>query len=318
MTAQHEFGLAGRGARDPGLGRVRTRALIFTFFTLAAAFGAGYLVLRYLEIQRQAKKEAQATTPVVVMTEGVTVGTALDEKKVHAIPFPSANVPEGSFRSVKDVIGRVVKSSHVRGEPIVEARLAQRGASEGLSAAIPQDMRAMGVRVTDVTGVAGFIKPGDKVDVIVVIGPKGERGGEKAISKQVLQNIKVLAVGAEVVTKNNKPIDVKVVTLLVTPDMAEKLTLMTLNGEVQLVLRGQSDDGVVETPGITAPGLLVGAKDLQPDKPTPEPQPIAVAVQPKTRVVYRTVKLKTQPEAPRGTQVEVIRGNTSEKKTYDD
>src|SRR5204863_2473417 len=111
MTAQHEFGLAGRSARDPGLGKVRTRALIFTFFTLAAAFGAGYLVLRYLELQRQAKKEAQATVPVVVMSEGASVGTALDEKKVRSIPFPAANVPEGSSRSVKDVIGRVLKSS---------------------------------------------------------------------------------------------------------------------------------------------------------------------------------------------------------------
>jgi pilus assembly protein CpaB len=154
-------------------------------------------------------------------------------------------------------------------EPVTDQRLAPEGSAAGLSAVIPEGYRAMTVKVDDVVGISGFIQPGTLVDVVVVIDPAEKNGEQGPISKIVLQNIKVLANGQNI----DKPKDdreansVKAVTLLVTPEQAEKLALASTEGKLQLVMRNSIDQDDEETRGVNKRTLLNG------DRATPQPEP---------------------------------------------
>ena len=148
------------------------------------------------------------------------------------VQFPKESTPDGAFDSPEKLAGRVAVTNIAAREPITETRLAPEGAAAGLSAMIPEGYRAMNVRVDDVVGISGFIMPGTLVDIVVVIEPPEEAGKQRRISKIVLQNIKVLANGANLdKPKNEKEAErVKTVTLQVTPDQAEKLALASSEG----------------------------------------------------------------------------------------
>jgi pilus assembly protein CpaB len=198
-------------------------------------------------------------------------------------------------------------------EPVTEARLAPEGTAGGLSAVIPEGYRAMTVKVDDVVGISGFIMPGTIVDVVVVINPEGI-GSADPISKVVLQSIKVLANGQNI----DQPDDqreansVKAVTLLVTPEQAEKLALAASEGKLQLMMRNSTDQGDEETKGINKRALLVG------DRAVPAPEPGSLkSEQPKQESKPRRVRAHTEvkpaaavpqtPEKPRSS-VEMIEG----------
>jgi pilus assembly protein CpaB len=228
--------------------------------------------------------------------------------------MPNGSVPQGAFRTAKDVIGRVAIIPIGVREPITTTKLAPEGTEGGLSAVIPQGYRAMTVKVDDVVGVSGFIMPGSFVDVVAIIVPPGQ-DQKGPISKIVLQSIKVLASGPKIDTPENQrtPSEVRAVTLQVTPDDAEKLVLAANEGKLQLVMRNYTDQDDANTRGANKNSLLTGeSAKPQPEPPsekTVEKKPVQSKPLPKhvNSVAVREEKI-APPPVPRKS-VELIEGS---------
>jgi pilus assembly protein CpaB len=205
----------------------------FAFYRLAGGSGGG----------ARAASERQ----VVVATRPLGVGSTLDRGSVKLRGMPESAFPSGAFSRLEDVLERPVISAIEADEPVVEARLAAKGSGMGLGPMIPPGMRAISVRVNDVVGVAGFVLPGMRVDVLVTGKPPN---GADTETQTVLQNITVLSAGQTMqADSRSQPIVVPVVTLLVSPAEAEALTLSNIEGHIQLVLRNSTDRTTVATRG---------------------------------------------------------------------
>ena len=189
---------------------------------------------------------------VVIASRDIDVGTRLTPDMMQLTDWPRASMPLGSFQDAKLLGSRVVKVNLVRGEPLLESKLAPEGATGGLSGVIAEGKRAITVRVNDVVGVAGFALPGNKVDILV--NTKDE--SEKPISKIVLEQILVLAVAQDLGRDETKAKVVNAVTLEVTPEQAEELDLARSVGTLSLVLRNQMDRSVGTTEGVRTQDLL--------------------------------------------------------------
>jgi pilus assembly protein CpaB len=200
---------------------------------------------------------------VIVASRDIDVGTRLTPDLLQSSDWPRATVPEGSFQDVNLLDTRVVKVNLVRGEPLLEAKLAPQGAAGGLSGVIAEGKRAITVKVNEIVGLAGFALPGNNVDILV--NAKDEN--DKPISKIVLERILVLAVGQDLGRDETKPKAVTAVTLEVTPQEAEKLDLARSIGTLSLVLRNQID----KSPGTTAG---VRTRDLLTLHSEPAPAPV--------------------------------------------
>jgi pilus assembly protein CpaB len=234
-----------------------TRAIVMLGVSLLIGLGASLMAAGWI----QAKGDSD-TSMVVVAGSDIELGSRISVPMLKAVKWPSGTVPEGSFSNVQDLNERVVKSSVLRGEPILEAKLAPVGTKGGLSAVIKEGNRAITVRVNDVIGVAGFALPGNYVDVVVSTQQDGASSGSndgKQISKIVLSHILVLAVAQEAGRDETRPKVVSAVTLEVTPSQAEKLDLARSVGTLSLVLRNQIDSQSVDTSGITKKQLLSGS-----------------------------------------------------------
>lgn len=181
-------------------------------------------------------------TIVIAKTE-IPIGARIIAEQLQVTQMPRDAAPEGAFTRIDEtLIGRVVMTKIRARAPITESLLAPIGSSASLSSVIPEGYRAMTVRVDDVVGTSGFIMPGALVDVVVMIEPANESQRER-VSKIVLQNIKVLAGGANLdKPKNEKDVErAKIVTLQVTPEQAEKLAVAASEGKLQLVMRNSVD-----------------------------------------------------------------------------
>jgi pilus assembly protein CpaB len=231
-------------------------------FGLLAAFS----VSRYLS---SAQAYSKNLSRVAVAKVAIPVGTKIIPEHVMVVPFPKESTPDGAFDAPDKLVGRVAVVNIAPREPITEARLAPEGTAGGLSAVIPEGYRAMTVKVDDVVGISGFIMPGTLVDIVVVINPDEGVGRKDPISKIVLQNIKVLANGKNIDQPENQrdANSVKAVTLLVTPEQAEKLALAASEGRLQLVMRNSIDQGDEQTTGMDKRRLLGGERAV----PAPEP-----------------------------------------------
>ena len=229
-------------------------------------FGAAVIIalittfIIYSSIQKRAgvrTKVVVETQPIAVSTIDLNWGTVVVKEMVKMQPYLKSSLPAGAFTNQGSVVGRVVISSIRAGEPFLQSRLAPQDIKTGGVAAVtPTKKRAVAVRVDKVIGVAGFIHPGNRVDVLVTLA--GGQAG-KPITKIVLENMLVLAVGPQVVTakgKEEKPAPVDVITLEVTPQEAEKLALAATQGRLQLALRGLTDTDRVFTEGTSIPTLL--------------------------------------------------------------
>jgi pilus assembly protein CpaB len=285
------------------------------FIVLVGALLFGLLaaasVSRYLS---SAQAYSKNLTKVAVAKVAIPVGTRIIAEQVMVVQFPKESTPDGAFDSPEKLAGRVAVTNIGPREPITEARLAPEGTAGGLSAVIPEGYRAMTVKVDDVVGISGFIMPDTLVDVVVVIDPEEKSGTQNPISKIVLQNIKVLANGQNI----DKPQDqreansVKAVTLLVTPEQAEKLALASSEGKLQLVMRNSIDQGDQQTPGINKRQLLGGERAVPAPEPgslkseRPEPKPAARRVRVPVEVTSAQVT-PSVPQAPRAS-VEMIEG----------
>ena len=197
---------------------------------------------------------AGETIELVVASAPIPIGTRLDASHVRLARWPSDVEPEGAIRATDAAIGNVVRTTIEKNQPVLQTQLIAGGAGL-LPLLITDGMRAMSVKVDGVTGVSGFITPNSRVDVLVSGTLDGTSDREQR-SKVILQNVRVIAIGKSVEQKDEKPVEVPTVTLLVTPEQAEKLTLATRQEPVSLALRNYLDEDLVRTGGVSTSQLF--------------------------------------------------------------
>ncbi|QNA90795.1 Flp pilus assembly protein CpaB [Massilia sp. Dwa41.01b] len=258
------------------------RALVVMAVAILFGLTAVVLASRWLLLQPTA-----SAGHIVVAAADTSLGQRLTSDMLKLAEWPADSMPKGAFTDPQKLVGRVLKTSLLAGEPLSEAKLAPVGTLGGLSALITEGKRAITVRVNDVIGVAGFALPGNYVDIIVSTekdpGPEAN-AREQNISKIVLERILVLAVAQEVNRDETKPRVVNAVTLEVTPEQAEALDLARSVGTLSLALRNQVDPQSAQTTGATKLTLLPGAPAVV--KPAPA-KPAAAPRRPDKPAVYR-------------------------------
>jgi pilus assembly protein CpaB len=271
----------------------QTRTLVVIALAVVLASVASYAV--YRAIQQIPVREVPVSSHfTVVATERLPVGTIVEPRQVQLVAWPESAPVAGGFRTIEEVVGRGLISEVVQNEPITETKLAVRGAGGGLPPSIPAGMRAMSVRVNDMSGVAGFAVPGTRVDVIVTVKPDGE-----SISRVVVSNVQVLTSGTKFdpqTARTGEAMPAPVVTLMVTPQDAERIALAQTEGAIMLALRNPLDVETVETRGVRMSGLLAA----------PDAAPVRTVVQGRPRVVAPP----PPPPPPPPYTVETIRGAT--------
>jgi pilus assembly protein CpaB len=277
--------------------------IVLAVIALILSAGVTYLAYRLIAPRLQSQQEM---TSIVVTTAACPPGTRITEKEVTLTSWPKTTVPVGSFTDLSSVIGRGVVVQMFPNEPVLESKLAPREAGAGMAVAIPDGMRAVSIQVNDVIGVAGFIQPGSRVDLILTGTPTP---GMETASKIVMENLQILATGQNVQQDaNGKPQNVPVVTLLVTPEQAEIITLAVGDGPIRLALRNPMDLKEVSPP-MAPRSVLWGGNMMVAEKTTSK-----VSVQTKVREgqVVRTTKVAPltppPPPPPKITTVELIMG----------
>jgi len=239
----------------------RNRTLIVLLVAVALASGATYFV--YRAITRIPVRQVEvASLYVAVAADNLPLGTRLTKEQVKLVGWPASSPVAGSFSTPDALVGRgLIQAVHVN-EPLTETKLAPVEAGAGLPPSIPPGMRALSVRVNDVIGVAGFTTPGTRVDVLVTLT---QNGG--SMSRTVVSNVQVLTAGTlydQEQSKDGKAIPSAVVTLMVTPEDAERITLAQATGQIMLVLRNPLDVLPTETKGVRS-GALMGPADGPPE-----------------------------------------------------
>jgi pilus assembly protein CpaB len=250
---------------------------------LASGGLAALLALRYL--RQQAQPLAQPIrSRMVVAARPLPIGTVVQEQYVKTIEWSGGALPLGFISNPQDVIGRGLISALQENEPILESKLAAKGAGGGLPVIITEGMRGLTMRVNEVSSVSGFVTPNTRVDVLLTMDDKGT--GEPA-TRIIMQDMRVLAAGQSLQPdKEGKPQSVPVVTFLVTPEQAETLALASQQGNIQLALRNMMDTAAVKTTG-TRRSVLMGpvGRPTVARRPGPNRAPVAAAPQPSQQVV---------------------------------
>jgi pilus assembly protein CpaB len=237
---------------------VKQRLVIVLLFALVIAGAASALLYRLISSQLTANRTA--TTQVVVASRNLSSGELIKEGDVKMAEF-AGTPPLGTLVSVDKAINRGVVEPIFQGEAVVDSRLAAPGAGAGLASTIPQGMRAVAVRVNDIVGVAGFVTPGSKVDILIAGVPPGGNGNAGTVTKTLLQNMTVLSAGQNIQKDaEGKPVSVPVVNVLVTPEQAEILSLASNDARIQLVLRNPTDQEEAKPPGTALAYLFSGLK----------------------------------------------------------
>ena len=259
---------------------------------VALALGAFVSLFVYKNLQgRPATVEAGAD--VIVAADDIQVGSRVEEHDVRIARFPASGLPPGAYTKRSQVMGRGVIIPISKGEFVLPSKLAPENAGAGLPALIPPGMRAVSVRVNEVVSVAGFVGPGTRVDVLLTGTPGGSSESQ---TTTVLQNVAVIASGQRLERNAaGEAQSTPVITLLASPEDAERLTLASSEGKIQLVLRNPLDTHQDPVEAANAKGLYMGG--------TP------VAARP--RITIRPVKQKTEPPptSPSVLSIEVIKGD---------
>lgn len=255
-------------------------------FLFALLFGG---LAAFVAYQRSAKSAAEAAANsrlVVVAAFDIEYGTKIEPDMITQVAWPAASLPEDAFLQTADVVGKVASATIIKGEPITARRAVETLGGSSLASLIAPGKRAMSIRVNDIIGVAGFLLPGNRVDVL---GTPQQRGFQEAETETLVENLKVLAVDQQARTNKEDPVVVRAVTVEVTPEEAEKIVQATNNGSVQLVLRNPLEE-VVEKPAVEpappapAPAKVASSgKKREPKKEEPPPKP------PETVTVIRGV-----------------------------
>ena len=285
----------------------RSRHLVVLAVAVVTAGVASLLV--YRAIRQLPARAAAAQGYVVVAARSMPIGTLLTESDVKVVAWPASNLVPGAFADAKSVMNRGLLTGVLENEPITGNKVASTDAGSGLSPAIPRGMRAMSVKVNDVIGVAGFVVPGSKVDVVVTI-----RRQNDTMTRTAASNVQVLTAGTrqdqtrtdaekdkERAAANNST----VVTLMVSPEDAERIALAQSEGEIMLMLRNPLDTDPTVTAGVKTDSLLGSEKPAAAPAATsgqvarrivPKPEPVQVAAAP------------APAEIPPQPKVEAIRG----------
>jgi pilus assembly protein CpaB len=251
--------------------------------TAAAASASVYRALRRIPV----REVEVAHSFVVLAARPVGLGTRLSASDVKLVGWPSKSPLSGAFTRVDDAVGRGLVTAISENEPITETKLAPREAGAGLSPAIPTGMRAISVKVNEVIGVAGFVIPGARVDVVATV-----RQANDAVSRVLVSNVQVLTAGTrydQEKAREAKPIPSTVVTLIVSPEQAERIALASAEGQLTLMLRNPLDVAEPATSGARLAGLVdndAGSRLVATSGVTARP-PVtrAVAIAPRAVVV---------------------------------
>jgi pilus assembly protein CpaB len=289
--------------------------LIFAFVVASSAS----LLLYRLMVNRPAPgKAAGATTQIVQAAHDLDMGVVIHEDDIKLADW-SGNVPAGATAHKEDVVGRGVLTAIYAREPVIESRLAPKGAGGGMAAMIPVGMRAVAVRVNEVVGVAGFVIAGTKVDVLIsgTSPSSDQRLGTQ--TRTMLQDIEVLSAGQDFKKDaEGKPLPVQVVNLLVNPAQAEQLSLASSQTTIQLVLRNPLDHEAAKTPGTAVARLFGGAVrmpagDVQPRGGDLPAAPRAAA----PRRVQAAADVPPAPRRPAAFTMQIISGATKKDVKFD-
>jgi pilus assembly protein CpaB len=245
----------------------RSRPWFMLVLALTSGIVAALLALRYL---RERTTPLMAAEPkrvnIVLSARSLPVGAVVSEQDVKVVSWPGDAVPSGYVRSAKDAVGRGIITPVAENEPLLAAKMSTKDAGGGLPIIIRDGMRAVSVKVDEVIGVAGFVLPGTRVDVLLTLDKNNNR--PQAITKTLLQNVQTLAAGQSVTRdKEGKPQTVTVITLLVSPDNAELLALAAKEGRLQLALRNTLDTLTVSTSGARADKLSPSTAAPSPNRP---------------------------------------------------
>jgi len=256
---------------------VKRRGVVLIFLSLLMAVGAAFVANRWVVARVMPDQEIAANSAqVVAAAMSIPFATKVEERHLKLVEMPEGLTPDGFFEEIQDVLGRVSTTNISRGEILVTERFRIHTTGSTLAALVTENMRAVTVRVDDVVGVAGFLLPGNTVDILA----SRKIGNKRAITETILRNIKVLAVDQTASAESNEPVIVRAVTLEMKPKQAEVLFQARVEGRIQLTLRNPLE--------------------AEPEPPPPAP--------PKKRVVRRPVK-----RSPGPTEVIVIRGTSVEK-----
>lgn len=276
------------------------RVVIALLLALVVSGGATYFL--YTRLSRQEAKPQ--TVKVVATVRAVDPGAILKAEDLTTIDWPASVPLTGSFTRIEEVVGRSPIYPLGEKEPVIERNLAVPGSGIGLTAKIPPGMRATAVRSNEVVGVAGFMYPGSRVDVHATLRPTGM---ESPVTQTILQDVEVLSAGQKIQPDpQGKPETVTVVTLLLSPEDAQKLTLASTQATIQFVLRSGADKETPETRPTTLAELIGGLKKAE-SEPATRPRP-TVAVR----------KAAPAPPPPQFYTVEVIHGDKRTEATFDE
>lgn len=254
------------------------RTLVVVTVSVMMAAVATFAIFRVVQQIPTREVEVPSAT-VVVAAESIPVGTLLEERHLRSVAWPSRNPVDGAVSSPKDLIGRGVIVPIGLNEPVTLTKVAGKEAGSGLPPVIPAGMRAISVRVNEVIGVAGFVVPGTRVDVVVTVTT---RQNNEPMTRTVVSNVQVLTAGSrydqEQARREGKPMETSVVTLMVLPEDAERIALAQNEGKLNLALRNPLDVQPTATAGIKMDSLLTGANSA------PVIDPVAHKVVRKTAV----------------------------------
>jgi pilus assembly protein CpaB len=246
-----------------------------------------------------------AHTYVAVAARNLPTGSRIAEADVKLVAWPARNPISGAFSEVKPVLDRGLVAAVAENEPLTETKLAPIGSGAGLPPSIPSGMRAMSVRVDEVIGVAGFVVPGTRVDLVVTLRGAGQT--EEPMSRTVISNVLVLTAGTrfdQEQAKDGKAQPSTVVTLAVSPTDAERIALASSEGKISLALRNPLDVAPTETAGVHVGALRLGTGSA------PRPEPVKAQPAPARRPVPVAAAAPAAPvpvPAPKIYTVEAIR-----------
>jgi pilus assembly protein CpaB len=243
----------------------RLRPWLILLLAVVTGGTAGLLALRYLRQYTPPLEAETRSGSVVVATRQLPAGSVLKPGDVRLVDWPGAMLPGGHIGTVEAALNRGVVTTVQENEPLLESKLAGSGLGGGLPVLIDAGMRAVAVRVDEVVGVAGFVLPETRVDVLLTAqGPTGD-----ATTEVILQNVRTLSAGQTLERDaEGKPREVPVITVMVTPEQAETLALASSQGQIQLALRNALDTAKVTTSGARMAGLL-GRRPANTDRPAP-------------------------------------------------
>jgi pilus assembly protein CpaB len=244
----------------------RKRGLMLLTLSLALGLGAAMVARGW--VTEQATKEKADITTVVAASMAIPFGTKVEERHLKIIEMPKDSAPPGSFALTEDVVDKVTTQPIVSGEILMQARFVEQGDGSTLAALVDKKMRAVTVRVDDVIGVAGFLLPGNRVDVVAA-----RKENRRAVTDTILRNIEVLAVDQTASTNDNEPVIVRAVTLQVTPEQAETLVKGREEGTIQLTLRNPLDEEEIIEEEVAPPKPKVVVR-----RPSTRPQQSTVTI----------------------------------------